>query len=292
MRKWETAPDRAWKDTTDWLLNHIFAWVLAFLLPGGGTMLATWSIPANVSIRTAAIYGFVGGLLGLAFLLIVVYVTQFILAPKKQRDEARKETEKLQDTLGQINNARPNMVLVRTENFPSPITNVRTGAVIGTPWFARVQFANDPLSSLQAVDANNVAGHIEIYSQDRQHSYFKMIGRWSETKEVAVGGQPIETDQIVIPANGRPYPMDIGLKYREDGEFYGCNNDNPRLAADWRDRQKRLPVGDYSIRVRLRGNNVDKEFWFELANKGKGENVELKAVINSPSAPHKEGSQA
>lgn len=184
----------------------------------------------------------------------------------------------LKHSLEQIKNARPNIALIKTENFPNPIRNVRTGEILGTPWFAQVQFANNPLSQTQMVEASKVVGHISIYGQTGQHLY-NMIGRWAETKEVAVGGQPIEIDSIDIPANGRPYPMDIGMKYREDEEFYGYNNDNPRLAPiDWRDRQKQLPAGTYSVRVRLRGNNVDKEFRFDLINKGKGGEVELKAI--------------
>jgi hypothetical protein len=198
------------------------------------------------------------------------------LAPQKQRDEARKETEKLINKLDGIKNSRPNMVLVKTEKLPSKIINIKTGEISGEPWFVRVQFANDPLSPLQAVEASNVVGHIDICGKDRK-PLLRMIGRWSETTEIAFGGQPMETEQIVIPPNGRPYPMDIAMKYQEDEEFYGYNNDNPRLAPDWRDNNKKLTVGDYLVIVRLRGNNVDKEFLFDLTNKGKGEDLELKS---------------
>jgi hypothetical protein len=193
----------------------------------------------------------------------------------------------LNHSLEQIKNARPNIALIKIENFPKPIRNIRTGEILGTPWFAQLKFANDPLSERQMVEASKVVGHISVYGQAGQHLY-DMIGRWAETKEVAVGGQPIEIDSINIPANGRPYPMDIAMKYPEDEEFYGYNNDNPKLApTDWRDRQRRLPAGTYLIRIRLRGNNVDKEFCLDLTNKGKGENVELKAVTTELSTSHK-----
>lgn len=211
------------------------------------------------------------------WLWILLFGIAFIIVPFIVFHKLRLRLDELQSELDGIKNARPNIALIKTENSSRPIRNVKTGEILGTPWFARVQFANNSLSQTQMVEASKVVGHISIYEQTGQHLY-DMIGRWAETKEVATGGRPIEIDSLDIPANGRPYPMDIVMKYPEDEEFYGYNNDNPRLAPiDWRDSQKQLPAGTYSVRVRLRGNNVDKEFWFDLINKGRGENVELKA---------------
>jgi hypothetical protein len=85
----QTSCSRAKQDTDTWLLNHIVAWFLAFLLPGGGTMVATFFIPPNADIRIAALYGFLGGLAGLLLLVVGVYVWNLIRAPYKQRNEAR-----------------------------------------------------------------------------------------------------------------------------------------------------------------------------------------------------------
>ena len=87
--KWETAPHRAWRDNTQWLLNHIVAWFLAFIVPGGGTMLATLFIPANVDLKVAALYGFLGGIAGLLLVFTAVYAWNLFRAPYKQRNEAR-----------------------------------------------------------------------------------------------------------------------------------------------------------------------------------------------------------
>ena len=300
----ESSWARAGRDTDNFRSKRLWFWGVEVVGSGaiaGLTALLLWdrsTLPGwEVGLITFGV--FVGG-----FFLIygMVYLRFLFRAPYRQRDEAREETvsekgtfknkiAELQSKLDGIKNARPNIVLFKTENFPNPIRNIATGEILGEPWFARVQFANDPLYQIQMVEASKVVGHVGIYGQAGQHLY-NMIGRWAETKEIAVGGQPIEIDSIDIPANGRPYPMDIGLKYREDEEFYGYNNDNPRLAPiDWRDRQKQLPAGTYSVRVRLRGNNVDKEFWFNLTNKGKGENVELEAATTQLPTSHKEGSQ-
>jgi hypothetical protein len=94
----QSATSRAREDTRKWLLDHIVAWVLAFLLPGGGTMLTTLMLPSDVSIKMAAVYGFIGGFLGLILLLVTTYVIHLILAPYRQRNEARNMIEQLLHT--------------------------------------------------------------------------------------------------------------------------------------------------------------------------------------------------
>lgn len=86
----QSAPRKAWEDTKKWLLDNVISWFLAFLLPGGGTMLATWRLASNVGIMRATVYGFIGGLLGLLLLLGITYVVHLVLAPIRQRNEAIK----------------------------------------------------------------------------------------------------------------------------------------------------------------------------------------------------------
>jgi len=92
----ETARQRACKDFKVWLRNHIAAQPLSFVLPGVGTMLATYLIPPDISITLAAIYGFIGGVVGLALLYSGVYLIQLFRAPYKQLKELRIEYSKLQ----------------------------------------------------------------------------------------------------------------------------------------------------------------------------------------------------
>lgn len=198
---------------------------------------------------------------------------------------------KLQTKLNRIKNARPNIVILGIRNIQTAIRNMRTGEILGEPHFTQILFANDPLTPLQAVDATNVAGHIDIYKKDGKHLFY-MIGRWSETKEEVRGAQPFEMEQITIPPNGRANPIDVVLKYRGDEEGYGHNNESRKIApTDWRDNQKPLPAGNYSVRVRLRGTNVDKVFWLNLVNKGKGKDIEFEAAVYAPSIPDTQGSQ-
>lgn len=94
---WESTSRRIRQDAWNWLQNHIVAWVLAFIVPGGGTVLATLLIPVTTNIRLAALLGFVGGLAGLALLIGGTYGVQSILVLKKQRDEARKLYEPIKE---------------------------------------------------------------------------------------------------------------------------------------------------------------------------------------------------
>ncbi len=69
---------------------------------GVGTMLATLILPANVSIDIAAWYGFAGGLLGLAILFVFSYVIHLVIAPYRQRNEARTEVEQLTHEMDKV----------------------------------------------------------------------------------------------------------------------------------------------------------------------------------------------
>src|SRR4030042_237130 len=102
-----------------------------------------------------------------------------------------------------------------------------------------------------------------------------LIGQ-SETKEIADGGQPIDIDQIDIPPNGRPFCMDIGLKYYDEDEFYGYNNETPRKTTKgFRDQDRKLMLGTYFVKTRFRCKGADTLFWFRLENSGKGNHVKF-----------------
>ena len=100
----------AWEDTKKWLQNHIIAYLLAFFVPGGGTVLATLVIPATMNITLAALYGFIGGMVGLLLMISITYATQCVLVVKKQRNDATnkvneltQEVEKLTKNIEKLN---------------------------------------------------------------------------------------------------------------------------------------------------------------------------------------------
>jgi len=86
----ESTRKRIWKDTKEWLKNHIIVLFLVFIVTGGGSVVATLFIPATMNFRLATLWGFIGGLVGLAILVGCICGIQSILVFKKQRDEVRK----------------------------------------------------------------------------------------------------------------------------------------------------------------------------------------------------------
>lgn len=222
----------------------------------------------------------------------IVFLLAFTIPPFIAFHKTRVKRDSLQDRLNMIHNARPNIAIRGTESVTTTIRNLITGQSLGTPCFTHALFANDPLTQLQAIDAPNVAGHIDVYNKSGVCLYGDVIGRWSETKEEATGGLPAEMEQIMLPANARPFSLDIILKYRGDQECYvHTNAGRKRAPTDWRDKEKELAIGDYLVRVRLRSNNVDKEFWLKLTNQGQGADVSLELLATQPSVVGKAGSQ-
>lgn len=179
--------------------------------------------------------------------------------------------------LNKIEGAKPKIAFKGTENVTAPLRNIQTGQVFGTPTFTHAIFANDPKVSTKSATAEKVLGHVSFYTSDRKTMLFEMVGRWAETPERAmVGPKVVDTNQIDMAPNAMPRTLDIVMKYAQDDDCYGLNNDNPaRSPMDWRDKTRKLSIGEYAIKVRIRGTNVDDLFWFILKNPGAGSEVIL-----------------
>lgn len=213
--------------------------------------------------------------------LILVFI--LIVSPVIAFHKVRVQRDNIQEELSQISNAVPNIIFKSLdESYEGPVTkrywsNLRSGWFIGQSEYAkftRVWIANDPENPLQAITANNLYCEIEFWDEKTSKRLFIMGGRWAETEEVAAGGQPIKIDQIDIPPNGRPYCMDIGLKYLHEDHFYGYNNETPlKQTNGFRDKDRELVVGQYLIKTRFRCKGVDTSFWFRLTNNGKDKEV-------------------
>lgn len=219
-------------------------------------------------------------------LIVILIVTPFFIFHK-----LRLITEGLQKELDDIKNAKPNIVFKRLdESYLGAVQNRVYSSSLNTflfekpehPYFTRIWIANDPTNKSFTVDAIKVWCEIEFWNELYNKKYFTMSGRWAEAKEIADGGQPIEIDQIDIPPNGRPYCIDIGLKYLEEEEFYGYNNDTPKKdTKGFRDKDRELVKGIYIIKTRFICSRVDESFWFRLTNPGVGKGVGFE-LIESP----------
>jgi len=104
-----------------------------------------------------------------------------------------------------------------------------------------------------------------------------MVGRWADAQEKAeVGGGITDTNKIDIPPDAMPHPLDLVLKYDEDIECYGLDDDTPIHAPDdWRDKRRKLGRGLWAVKVSIAGTNVDETFWLSLINRGKAEKVRI-----------------
>jgi hypothetical protein len=244
-----------------------------------------WVIVVDYIFGIVGVYQTVTGettlskiLWGLVFFL--AFIIPSFIAFHKMRIKSDKVTRELDD----IKNSCPNVELADVKNVRVKIRNVLTGDVLGEPYISYISFSNNPKTLLQSKDAYNVVGYMDIYKESGQRLYNDIIGRWSETKEETSGGLPTEMEQIIIPANGRPNPMDAVLKYNQDQNCYVQSNAGRRRApADWRDKDGELPVGNYFIKVHIRGTLIDKTFWLKLVNKGQGTQIGLESLSYFPS---------
>ena len=207
----------------------------------------------------------------------------------------------LNHQLQKIRNARPSIKFKNTEFIRVKIATSKRGGIfpdistsgyfvsedmvvdeiLGEPCFLHALFANDPEQG-KGSDAQNVCAEIEYYDKKRTNLIMPALeGRWAHTSQPGTKDyNPIETSEITLPANGKPRPLDIVMKYDEDEECYAHSNDTPSKApSDFRDKDRMLGIGEYDLKVRIRGSNhVDETYWFRLINQGKGKQVELTQI--------------
>jgi len=178
-----------------------------------------------------------------------------------------------------IRKARPRIRFQGWETVEAPPTTTRdaTAPVMGRPWLTRATFANEADSSASDPIAHRVGARVEFYSASRERLLFAMDGRWSNASKTArVGIRAAEAKLIDLPPNGMPRSLDVVLKYDEDDECYGLNNETPVHApSDWRDEQRKLDRGECAVKVMIRGADVDETFWFSLVNRGSGQKARI-----------------
>ena len=199
--------------------------------------------------------------------------------------------------LRRIRNAKPRLVIKNTRNVLGgfqtfeidPITK-KPKTVIATEntTFTYVYIANEPVKPEWGIKAEKVYGEVTMWDELGTRSLFTMRARWAETEQVAEGGKPIQIEQIDLEPNGRPFPIDIGMKTPQEDWFYGYNNDAARNAG-FRDTENKVGVGVYCLQTRFRCTGVDTSFWFRLDNFGIGHDISLQRIQKPIS--RKEGSQ-
>lgn len=186
----------------------------------------------------------------------------------------------LNKRLQSILNAKPRLVFKRIERRKDISKVMKKGAqieVVGTPEFIRIWIANEPLLPEEGVEAELLHGEIEYYDQERDTPLFTMGGRWPEQ------GQPagsLLTQQLTIPPNRKEFCMDIGMKYAQDNEYYGYD-DEAHLISDGRNPRTRLDKGVYFLKLTLACKGLIQRFYFRLENQGKGHDVSFDVISES-----------
>lgn len=208
--------------------------------------------------------------------LVTSVVVGFVYATMSLLSQGKSEPVSVKKETARARTAQPRIHFLGWETTETglPVAEGEEAKGGSTPWLTRVTFANEPDVPSAGLTAYKVSGHIEFYDAARDKFLFGMVGQWSDGLEdgtIAAGEK-----QIDIPPDATPYYLDITVKYDEDDECYGINNDTTlRAPDDLRDKQRKLGHGLYTIKIMVHGENVAETFWFGLINRGGGQRVRI-----------------
>ncbi len=85
----ESAIHRAWVDTVHAQTTVKFMWLGGLIVAGIGVAIANTLVPENIGELQSGLYSILGALMSLAIAILAIFIMNFILAPYKQRNEAR-----------------------------------------------------------------------------------------------------------------------------------------------------------------------------------------------------------
>jgi len=148
-------------------------------------------------------------------------------------------------------------------------------------WFSHVRFENKKRLRIDTRTATNVMAHLTFFSEDgRDILGTDFFGRWGNSvpQPKSIDELEMENDKhwVDMLPNSSQYELDLVMKYESESVCFAFNNKN-YLRPEFRTTWGRLDGKKFSVRVALRGSNIDpQEFWFTLINHGKGGGLEIK----------------
>ena len=157
--------------------------------------------------------------------------------------------------------------VLRYKGWLSSVQHFEYEGKIIRRWFTTISFVNVPLYSSERGIAKQVVGHIEFWDSTRRNLLFEMVGRWADTPEAFAVGYIADNIPVNILPNEFERRLNIVIKYDDDDDCYGYNNDSQKFKR-WCDPSKVLDPGIYQVKVRLRGIGIGEDFWFIFENKG------------------------
>ena len=182
---------------------------------------------------------------------------------------------KLRNRLDEYESTQPNVVFDQCRE--SPLFQK------GQPIFHITQawFKNSPTRRADSSVARQVTATIEFRETgDTPQQVLRIAGQWVESIApdfVCFGNT---TNKIDILPNDESYKLNIALKWEEDENAYGYALESFIYSQqqDGREDVRKLPRGEHSVYVKLKGVGVDKSFEFTLVNPGKHETLELRPL--------------
>jgi hypothetical protein len=103
---------------------------------------------------------------------------------------------------------------------------------------------------------------------------FFLDARWGDTDQPQPGQMTIALLSVDFKV-GQTRELDIAIKFPEDADCHGMNNDSYGH-PDMKDPRWRLTGTDFWAIVRLRGPYVDKRWRFDFRNPGVGQSLEAR----------------
>jgi len=227
------------------LIDYIFGGVGVYQTATGTTTLST-SVWAIIAILTFSIPAFI------AFRNVKVQLDKLRSKPEPKLEIADKPyTDK-----------RP---LYDVEGIP-----------IAQPFCANVRFRNSPEMHTSEANANKVYAETIFYDINLKEIFRADKLRTNDVPEPPrqLGIPQREYYEVEFNANGNPREYTIAIKHEADDACYVFSDHNYSHFA-WRKPEYILQGDKFYVKVDLKGENAEGEFWFILRNYGKGKNIEL-----------------
>lgn len=210
-------------------------------------------------------------------------VTIVILAIGSYVMGLKRENQNLAERLHQITSSLPNIELCGEPYVDERIIHglkSLSGIVVSPskPYFTHVKFCNNPQVRTADARAKDVIAQITFSDSEGENEVLNPFkGRWGDTKQPSYleQGTPMrELHSVDFEESGLEHELDIALKYQDEEVCYAYNNES-YWASGWKLLEFILHGERFQISVRLKGQKVDKEWWFILHNLGKNQGLKI-----------------
>lgn len=145
----------------------------------------------------------------------------------------------------------------------------------------QVWFENVPEFPTDQSVARDVSAVIEFWSLSGADLIFQFYGQWAETTAPNHVGFKGVKPSIDIPPSHIKAKLMIALKYKDEEFAYPYSVESLKDYSDGRNPNLALRIGNYAVKIRLRGMGIDKEFLFTVENPGKGKSLNLNQQLHN-----------